>query len=165
MFFVYTSRTSDKIVLGRCWWAISGFSRAVVEFIALLGCCTVQIGSFLLTFRDKLFVLFQGSRSPRFFPWNAWILKMGQITLSRNVGRKLPTYTAQNPARKTPYIHLFLTRTLAFQIKLHLSSQTQQFYYHPNLFVRWEILTKASFFKTVFYCFILYNCYYFNFTF
>jgi len=39
VFFVYTP-TSEKIVLGRCWWEISGFSRAVVEFVALLGCCT-----------------------------------------------------------------------------------------------------------------------------
>jgi len=39
MFFVYTP-TSDKIVLGRCWWELSGFSHAVIEFIALLGYCT-----------------------------------------------------------------------------------------------------------------------------
>ena len=99
------------------------------------------------------------------FSWSACILKMGQITLSRNVGKKLPTYTAQHLARKKPYTQLFMTHTPAFQIKLHFSSQTQQFFYHPNLFVRRETLTKPSFFKTVIYCFILYNCYYFNFNF
>jgi len=66
MFFIYMS-TSDKIVLGRCWCKISGFSRTVVEFVALLGYCTALIGSLLVMFRNKLFVLFQGSRSPRFF--------------------------------------------------------------------------------------------------
>ena len=66
MFFVYTS-TSDKILLGRCWCKISVLSRAVVDFVALLGYCTALIGSLLVMFRDKLFVLFQGSRSPRFF--------------------------------------------------------------------------------------------------
>jgi hypothetical protein len=50
------------------------------------------------------------------FSWSACILKMGQITLSRNFGKKLPTYTAQHPARKKPCTQLFLTHTLAFKL-------------------------------------------------
>lgn len=159
MIFVYTS-TSDKIMLGRCWCKISGFNRAVVEFVALLGYCTALIGSMLVMFRGKLFVLFQGSRSPRFF-LECLNLEDGR----RRLGKKLPTYTTQHPIRKNPCSQLFLTSTPAFQIKLNFSAQTQQFIIIIICFFRWEILTKPSFFKTAFYCFVLHNCYYYYFYF
>jgi hypothetical protein len=148
-------------VLGWCWCEISGFGRAGVEVVTLLGCCTCWLGFRCWRFRTSYLSYFR-DLEVQDFSWNSWILKMGQIT-SRNVANKLPTYTVQHPARNKPFTQLLLTRTPAFQIKWHFSSQTQQLFYHPNLFVRWEILTKASFYENVFYCFILYNCYYFNF--